>query len=162
MLLVAGSDSSLSSLPTVQVMDAAAGAELYTVTLNTSGMLGGARERDGSPGAAFAGGGHWKIGLLWVQAAAAAEGGGLAIFLDGVHSEQGEKCRHCYSTEKYHCKLTERCTVDREDVDHSDEAGKAAVASCIAAHKPRPRHRSPSATFTRGRCPRPNRCECNE
>ena len=79
-VLVAGSDSSLSNLPAVLVMDPATGATLYTVTL-TSGSVG---RRDDA--AVVSDDGHWEIRMLWVQAAAAAKGG-LTIFLDGVHTD---------------------------------------------------------------------------
>ena len=78
-VLVAGSDSSLSNLPAVVVMDPATGATLYTVTL-TSGSV---EQRD----EAVFENGQWKVRLLSVQAAAAAEGG-LTILLDGVHTEE--------------------------------------------------------------------------
>ena len=73
------SDSSLSNLPAVVVMDLATGATLYTVTL-TAGSVG---RRDEAVAKDFEDG-HWKLRLLSVQAAAAAKGG-LTILLDGVH-----------------------------------------------------------------------------
>ena len=81
-VLVAGSDSSLSNLPAVVVMDPATGATLYTVTLTP--LTPHSVRRDEAVAKVFENG-QWKIRLLWVQAAVAE--GGLTILLDGVHTE---------------------------------------------------------------------------
>ena len=90
-LIVAGSDSSTSSLPAVVVLEPTTGDVQWTVTVNISGLpdtTSSASFRSKSDGA------HWSITPMWVELTAGNENGGQSIYLSGRHTEERAMERH--------------------------------------------------------------------
>lgn len=82
-LIVAGSDSSISSLPAIVVFEPTTGDVQWTVTVNISGLPGMVNT------ASLRANSHWSITPLWIESMASnANGGGQSIYLSGVHTEE--------------------------------------------------------------------------
>lgn len=89
-LIIAGSDSSISSLPAVAVFEPTTGDVRWTVTVNISGLPGTvntASLRANSAGDEE----HWSITPLWVEPTASNADEGQSIYLSGVHTEERMK-----------------------------------------------------------------------
>lgn len=84
-LVIAGSDSSLSSLPAVVVLDPATGKVQWTVTVNISGLPG---SKGSSLGSEAGDGAHWSITPLWVERTAGDRNAGYSVYVSGLRTEQ--------------------------------------------------------------------------
>jgi hypothetical protein len=89
-LIVAGSDSSISSLPAVVVFEPTTGDVQWTVTVNISG-LPGTMNTDPSLRSKSGPDAHWSITPLRVEPTASSANGGQSIYLSGVHTEERGK-----------------------------------------------------------------------
>eukprot|EP01051_Picozoa_sp_SAG22_P006082 SAG22_NODE_385_length_11304_cov_21.304775_12_plen_122_part_00 len=96
--MIAGSDSSLSSLPALVVLEPTTGDLQWTVTLNISGLSGArglnsAASSSGSESEQVRGA-HWSITPLWVEPIADNDNGVYSVYVSGLRTEQVEEQHH--------------------------------------------------------------------
>ena len=94
-LVIAGSDSSLSSLPALVVLEPITGDVQWTMTLNISGLPGSHGMESVSASSSSESDQvsetRWSISPLWVEPTAGNENGGYSIYVSGLHTERAEE-----------------------------------------------------------------------